>query len=136
MQTGGTSAGGRDANRPTGKWYFVVTIASGGLLAAVPFFHAASALARPDLRKAGVRYAVAAVVGFVLVGLAPTDANGDATGWLSNLAGGLMLLVIVAATVQQVGLRKAVYGGASHPAAGPRQPHGHRRRRAGTREAA
>ena len=35
----------------TGRWYFVVTIASVGLLAAVPFFHAASRLDRPQLRK-------------------------------------------------------------------------------------
>ena len=38
---------------PTGKWYFVITIASVGLLAAVPFFHAASRLDRPQLRKVG-----------------------------------------------------------------------------------
>lgn len=101
-------SGGR--NRPTGKWYFVITVASCGLLAAVPFFHAAAALQRPVLRKPGAAYAVAALVGFTLIGLAPVDAEGTPTGWLANIAAVLMLAVMVGAVLQQLGLREEVYG--------------------------
>lgn len=96
--------------RPTGKWYFVITWASCGLLAPAPFFHAAAALRRASLRKVGAAYAGAVLVGFTLVGLAPEDSEGSPTGWLAQLGGVIMLLVLVGATVQQVGLRQEVYG--------------------------
>lgn len=96
--------------RPTGKWYFVITLASVGLLAAVPFFHAAAALQKASLRKVGAGYAGAAILAFTLIGLAPVDASGSPTGWLSDLAAVVLLAVMVGATLQQVGLRREVYG--------------------------
>lgn len=102
---------------PTGKWYFIITIASCGLLAAVPFFHAASVLHRQALRKLGAGYAVASIVGFTLIGVAPVDAEGAPTGVLGNLGGFLMLSIMVVATLQQIGLRQEVYGQSGTPVA-------------------
>lgn len=101
---------------PTGKWYFVVTIATAGLLAAVPFFHAASRLNRPQLRKVGAGMAAGGLLGFALVGLSPTDDAGQPTGWLSNVGALVLLTVIVVATLLLIGLRREVY---QTPAAGP-----------------
>lgn len=103
---------------PTGKWYFVITIATAGLLAAVPFFHAASRLDRPQLRKVGAAVAAAGLVGYALMAAAPTDATGEATGWLSDVAVFVLLAVIVVATVLLIGLRREVYQPAP-PAAPP-----------------
>ena len=94
---------------PTGKWYFVVTIASGGLLAAVPFFHAASRLDRPQLRKTGAAMAAGGLLGFALIAVSPTDDTGQPTGWLSNVAGLILVTVVVVATLLLIGLRREVY---------------------------
>ncbi len=93
-----------------GVWYYVVTIATAGLLACVPFFHAATVLGRRRLWVTGAAYAAAAAVGGVVLDTAPVDETGAATGWMSNVAGMLMLAVIVAAVLQQRPLRQEVYG--------------------------
>ncbi len=95
--------------QPTGRWYYVITWVSLGLLAAVPFFHAAAHLNRPALHKTGAGFAAASVVGMVLIGIAPTDEAGDPTGWLSNVGAVLLLAVMILATTQHVGLRREVY---------------------------
>lgn len=97
------------STEPTGRWYFVVTIASVGLLAAVPFFHAASRLDRPQLRKIGAGMAAGGLLGFALMGAAPTDDAGQSTGWLSDVAVLILLAVMVVATAWLVGLRREVY---------------------------
>ena len=94
---------------PTGRWYFVVAIASGGLLAAVPFFHAASRLNRPELRKTGAGMAAGGLLGFALMSVSPTDDAGEPTGWLSNVAGLILVTVVVVATLLLIGLRREVY---------------------------
>ncbi len=93
----------------TGKWYFVVTIATAGLLAAVPFFHAASRLDRPQLRKVGAGMAAGSLLGYALFAVSPTDSTGQATGWLSNVAVFILLAVMVVATLLLIGLRREVY---------------------------
>ena len=87
----------------------VITIASVGLLAAVPFFHAASRLDRPQLRKTGAAMAAAGLLGFALMGLSPTDDTGEPTGWLSNVAVLIMITVTLVATLLLIGLRREVY---------------------------
>ena len=94
---------------PTGRWYFVITIASVGILAAVPFFHAAARLDRPQLRKVGAGMAAGGLLGFALMGAAPTDDAGQSTGWLSDVAVLILLAVMVVATAWLVGLRREVY---------------------------
>lgn len=101
---------------PTGRWYFVITILSGGSLAAVPFFHAASRLDRPHLRKVGAGIAAASLVGIGMVGLSDEDADGNPTGWLADTAGLLLLGVIVVACVMLIGPRREIYSGSPKPA--------------------
>lgn len=96
-------------DEPTGRWYFVITLASLGLLAAVPFFHAASRLDRPQARKVGTGIAAASITGFVLIGLSPTDEAGDPTGWLASLGAVLMMSVMLVASLLLFGLRREVY---------------------------
>ena len=92
-----------------GIWYYVITILSVGLLACVPFLHAASTLKRPQLWKLGAAYALASLVTGVMFYSAPVDATGTPTGWMGNLGGFLLLAIIVAACVQQTPLRRQVY---------------------------
>jgi Protein of unknown function (DUF2510) len=93
----------------TGRWYFVVTIATVGLLAAVPFFHAASRLDRPQLRKVGAAMAAGGLLGYALLAVSPTDDTGQPTGWLSNVAALILLTVVLVATLLLIGLRREVY---------------------------
>jgi hypothetical protein len=101
---------------PTGKWYFIITIFSCGLLAAVPFFHAASRLDRPQLRKVGAAMGVGGLVGYVLIGLAPVDNSGSPTGALSSIAASIVLVVMVVSCLLLIGLKREVYEGAQRPA--------------------
>ena len=94
---------------PTGKWYFVITIASAGLLASVPYFHAASKLDRPQLRKTGAALAVTAVVCFALIGLSPEDDAGDPSGPLATIGAVVMFGVVVLACLQLISIRRDVY---------------------------
>jgi len=96
-----------------GGWYFVLAIFSGGLLAAVPFWHAASRLGRPELRKPALLYTAAGVVLAVLAALSPPQQPDGTSGneALSTLFGLFALIVIVAACIQLRPLRRAVYGG-------------------------
>lgn len=93
----------------TGKWYFVVTIATAGLLAALPFFHAASRLDRPQLRKVGAGMAAGGLFGYALIAVSPTDDTGQPTGWLSSVAGIILVAVVLVATLLLIGLRREVY---------------------------
>lgn len=93
----------------TGKWYFVITLATAGLLASVPFFHAASRLDRPQLRKVGAGMAAGGLVGYALMAMSPTDSTGEPTGWLSGVAVFILLTVMVVASLLLIGIRREVY---------------------------
>ena len=121
----------KPATEPTGRWYFVVTIASVGLLAAVPFFHAASRLDRPQLRKVGAGMAAGSLLGFALMGVSPTDDTGQPTGWLSNVAVLILLTVVLVATLLLIGLRREVY----HPSVDAEPPTGNQGAMASIEEA-
>ena len=92
-----------------GKWYFVVVLASLGLLAFVPFLHAAQRLHRPSLRLVAVGMLAAGVLGATLTALAPTDAEGTPTGLVANLGSIVLLGVMVVASLLVVRLRREVY---------------------------
>lgn len=94
---------------PTGKWYFVITLVSVGLLSAVPFFHAASRLQRPSLRTVGAAFAAVGLLSFAMVGSAPTNDSGEVTGWLSSLGSTLALGNMFVASLLLIGLRRQVY---------------------------
>lgn len=93
----------------TGTWYFVITLLTGGLFAAVPFFHAASRLDRPELRKTGAIFAVASTVAATLIGLSPTDEGGSPPGFGSDVGGVVAVGIVVVAIALQIGLRREVY---------------------------
>lgn len=98
-----------------GGWYFVAAICSAGVFAAVPFWHAAYRLQRPQLWKTAAAYSVAGIAFLVLSGLIPKDAAGDPIGAgaaaAENVLVALALVVIVAACVQLRPLRREVFGG-------------------------
>lgn len=94
---------------PTGNWYFIVTLASCGLLASLPFFHAASRLDRPRLRAIGAGFAATTVVTFALIAWAPVDETGTVSGWQSGLATLITLAVMLVATLLLIGIRRDVY---------------------------
>lgn len=70
----------------TGAWYCVITAASVGALACVPFFHVASVLKRRALWRLGAVYAGAA-----LLNVAPEDAAGTPTGPVSDVGAVIMI---------------------------------------------
>ena len=94
-----------------GAWYFVLTIATAGILTAVPFWHAASRLGRPDVRKLAIVYTLAGVYLVVLAVANPRQPDGSYPSEpLQGLLGASALLVIIAGCFQLRGLRRQVYG--------------------------
>jgi hypothetical protein len=94
------------------RWYFVVTIATVGLFAWVPFVHAAVRLGRKPLYARAAVFGAAAAVMFTLLSLSPKDAAGKTVGTAGNLltsvAVVLGLVVVAVACVQQAKLRREI----------------------------
>lgn len=97
-----------------GGWYFVVTVATAGLAAWVPFVHAAMRLGRPrPVVRNAILFGAATVALGVLLSLAPNGPDGKPTnGVLSSIGGFLALFVIAAGCLLQAPLRRRVYFGA------------------------
>jgi hypothetical protein len=99
---------------PTGKWYFVITVFSVGLLAWIPFAHAASRLERKDILLRAGLYGLAALLVLIIAGVTPTDARGNPVGGtghaLSSIAATIAIILISVGCYQLTALRKAVYG--------------------------
>jgi len=83
-----------------GGWYFLVVVASLGILTAVPFAHAATRLRTASAWLWTVLYAAAEILVLVLATLR-TERN--------SLVGGLMLGVIVVALCHLVWVRRRVW---------------------------
>lgn len=98
-----------------GRWYYVVTIASMGMLAWVPFLHAAQRLGRNRPRVLAAVYGAVVLTGYVVFGSAPVDGSGTPTGVAADVSLGVILVAIVMACVQQQPLRTAVYGRRAAP---------------------
>ena len=95
-----------------GGWYYVLTIASVGFLAAVPFWHAASRLGWREVRTRALIYTAAVAYLAALTALTPRKADGTSDNEaLSGLFAFSALVVVVAACIQLRPLRRAVYGG-------------------------
>lgn len=96
------------------RWYFVLTIATIGLFAWVPFVHAAVRLGRKSLYARAAAFGAAAAVMVVLLSLAPKDAAGKTVGTagdvLTSVGTILGLVVVAVACVQQVKLRREILG--------------------------
>lgn len=99
-----------------GGWYFVVTVATAGLAAWVPFVHAATRLGRPrPVVRNAILFGAATVVICTLFALSSLTPDGKpATALarvLSPIGGFLALAVIAAACLLQASLRRKVYLG-------------------------
>ncbi len=113
FQPAPSTAGAGTSHEPVrgGVWYYVVTVATAGIFAAVPFWHAAGRLGRPEVRKLAIAYTVAGVYLVVLAALNPRRPDGTyASEALNGLLGLGALAVIIAGCVQLRGLRRRVYG--------------------------
>jgi hypothetical protein len=69
----------RDPSPWAGVWYFLVTVLSFGLLAWVPFVHAAGRLHRRSIIVLAVVYAAGAVTSVALMSGRPTRTSSPAT---------------------------------------------------------
>lgn len=104
-----------DTQKPSfwsGSWYFVVTIASFGLLAWVPFTHAAGRLRRRSITALAVLYAALSVTALTMIIVAPVDERGELTGGGTALVavGELLLLaLVIGGCMHQMWLRRQVY---------------------------
>lgn len=96
-----------------GGWYFVLAICSAGVLAAVPFWHAAGHLGRPELRKPALAYTAAGIYLAVLMAITPPQQPDGTSGneALSTIGAMSALVVVVAACLQLRSVRREVYGG-------------------------
>ena len=97
-----------------GGWYFVVPIASSGIFAAVPFWHAAVRLGRPALWRPALFFSATGFAFLVINGLIPKDAAGDPIGGAATLAQNAVvaaaLVLIVVACFLLRPLKREVYG--------------------------
>lgn len=91
-----------------GRWYFLITIASAGTLACVPFFHAAAQLKRRLLYLYASSFAVVGLVIIGLVSVAPSRDEAESDP-LRSTVGGIELIVIVVACFLLVRLRDQTY---------------------------
>ncbi len=95
-----------------GGWYFVMAILSAGVLAAVPFWHAATRLGRRDVRTSALIYTAAGIYLAVLIALAPPQQPDGTSGneALSTITGLCALVIVIAACIQLRSIRRVVYG--------------------------
>lgn len=103
-----------------GGWWFLVHLASFGLLAAVPFTHAAVVSRRIGHGVLAAAVLVATLLAFVLLGAGAKDAVGQPEGFISGLGGALIVLVLLGGLVGLVVVRAQVYG--AKPASSVPQP--------------
>ncbi len=101
-----------------GRWYFLVTVLTAGFLAALPFWHAASRLGRPAVRKLALAYTAVDVFLVVLMALTPSPKPDGSSGneTISTIGGMMIMAVVVIGCLQLRPLRREVY------AASPRIP--------------
>jgi hypothetical protein len=96
-----------------GAWYYAVTILSAGMLAWVPFAHAAARLGSRVRAIQATAYAALASLSFVLLTIAPVDAQGDPIGaGQAEVPIGVITALSLAAVgcAQQARVRREAYG--------------------------
>lgn len=96
-----------------GAWYYAVTILSGGMLAWVPFAHAAARLGSRVRAIQASAYGALASLSFVLLTIAPVDAqdNPIGAGQAEVPIGVITALSLVAVgCAQQAKVRREAYG--------------------------
>jgi hypothetical protein len=115
--------GTRPARPVFSAWYFLVPIISFGLLAVVPFVHAAARLQRRAVWRLVAIYGVVDAALIIALGVAPVDEDGNATSAAGDVVMTFVvlgaLITLIAACVQLAGLRRSVYGATPAPVAHP-----------------
>jgi DNA uptake protein ComE-like DNA-binding protein len=101
-----------------GGWWFLVHAGSLGLLAAVPFTHAAVLSRRIGHGVLAAAVLVTTVLAFLLIEVGAKDAAGHPEGFLSGLGGTLLMLVLIGGLASLVVVRHQVFG----PKAASRAP--------------
>lgn len=93
-----------------GGWWFFVHVLSIGVLAVVPFTHAAVVSRRVGhIVLAGVAL-VLTIVAFTVLGAAPEDANGKVTGPAAAVGGLVIMTLLIGGLVALIVLRAQIYG--------------------------
>ncbi|MFC5060960.1 ComEA family DNA-binding protein [Actinomycetospora atypica] len=93
-----------------GGWWFFVHVLSVGVLAVVPFTAAATVSRRAGHALLAAAVLVLTILAFVLIGTAPEDATGRATGAASAIGGLLIVIVLIGGLVGLIVLRTQIYG--------------------------
>ncbi len=93
-----------------GGWWFFVHVCSLGVLAAVPFAHAAVRSRRIGHAVAAVAVLAATLLAFLLIGTGEHDAAGRSVGFVSGVGGTVMVLVLLGGLVGLIVVRHQVYG--------------------------
>jgi hypothetical protein len=106
------------------SWYFLVTVATFGILAWVPFVHALSRLRRRWIAMLTLVYLVAGTVEMVLLFLAPTNSAGQSStdDTVATIGGLLLLAIVISAVVLQAVLVSEIRATPQRPVAQPVPP--------------
>ncbi|MFD7652843.1 helix-hairpin-helix domain-containing protein [Actinosynnema sp. NPDC059797] len=104
-----------------GRWYFVAVIASAGILAAVPFAHAAHHLRKPALWRSTALYAAASIALVLIMPSSQGESAASPADARSTIGALGAIAIMVAACIQLSGIRRDVYG-LPHPVRPPSQP--------------
>ena len=92
-----------------GGWWFVVHVGSLGILAAVPFAHAAVRSRRIGHAVLAAAVLLTTLLAFLVVGSADEDAAGHAVGFAAHLGGTLLAMILLGGLVGLVVVRAQVY---------------------------
>jgi hypothetical protein len=102
----------RPAIRIAGRWYYVVTVATAGLFAWVPFLHAAIRLKTANARKLAALFGALDVLLYVLLSITPQNSQNQPTdGPMATIASLLALGTVIVGCIMLPPLRRAVYEG-------------------------
>ena len=101
----------RPPRRSRGAWYWVVAVLTIGMFVAIPMWHIYGRLKTPRQLKIALAFTFSAITLLILTGAAPTDAQGNTTGFLGTLAGLIGLTNFVCALVAVGLVRGQAYPG-------------------------
>ena len=93
-----------------GGWWFFVHVLSMGVLAGIPFTHAATVTRRRTYALLAAAVTVATVLWIVFAAVAPRDAAGQTSGPLNAMAALMFFGVFIGGVVALIVLRGQVYG--------------------------
>ncbi|MCD2198022.1 helix-hairpin-helix domain-containing protein [Actinomycetospora endophytica] len=105
-----------------GGWWFLVHVASLGILAAVPFTAAAVRSRRIGHAITAAGVLLATVLAFVLIGTSEHDAAGKVVGAQGNIGGTLIVVILLGGLVGLIVERQQIYGAGARPGPTTAQP--------------